>query len=82
MPHFEHDYLVWWIYQLPFILIVLLFQQALCLTPDKGFHSKEWFLQKGMHTPSALAHDTDEKNQALKLLFVTANVDLVLQLDL
>ena len=28
------------------------------------------------------AHNTDEKNQTLKLLFVTAVVDLVLQLDL
>ena len=33
-------------------------------------------------TPSPLAHNTDEKNQALKLLFVTAAVDLVVQLDL
>ena len=32
--------------------------------------------------PSPLAHYTDEKNQALKLLFDTAAVDLVLQLDL
>ena len=33
-------------------------------------------------TPSHLAHNTDEKNQALELLFVTAAIDLVLQLDL
>ena len=39
----------------------------------------KYFLKK---TPSPLAHNTDEKNQALKLLFVTAAVDLVLQLDL
>ena len=32
--------------------------------------------------PLPLAHNTDEKNQALKPLFVTAAVDLVLQLDL
>ena len=32
--------------------------------------------------PSPLAHNTDEKNQALKLLYVTTAVDLVLQLDL
>ena len=29
-----------------------------------------------------MAHNTDEKNQALKVLFVTAAVDLVVQLDL
>ena len=29
-----------------------------------------------------LAHNPDEKNQALKLLFVTAAVNLVVQLDL
>ena len=39
----------------------------------------KYFLKK---TPSPLAYNTDEKNQALKLLFVTAAVDLVLQLDL
>ena len=33
-------------------------------------------------TPSPLAHNADEKNQALKILFVTVAVDLVLQLDL
>ena len=38
----------------------------------------KYFLKK----PSPLAHNTDEKNQAPKLLFVTAAVDLVLQLDL
>ena len=32
--------------------------------------------------PPPLAPNTDEKNQALKLLFVTAAFDLVLQLDL
>ena len=32
--------------------------------------------------PSLLAHNTDEKNQALKVLFVTAAVDLVVQLGL
>ena len=32
--------------------------------------------------PSPLAHNTDEENQDLKLLFVTAAVDLVVQLDL
>ena len=32
-------------------------------------------------TPFPLAHNTHEKNQALKLLFVTATVDLVVQLD-
>ena len=32
--------------------------------------------------PLPLAHNTDEKNQVLELLFVTAAVDLVLQLDL
>ena len=32
-------------------------------------------------TPFPLAHNTDEKNQALKLLFVTTTVDLVVQLD-
>ena len=31
--------------------------------------------------PSPLAHDTDETNQAPKLLIVTASVDLALQLD-
>ena len=31
---------------------------------------------------SPLTHNTGEKNQALKLLFVNAAVDLVLQLDL
>ena len=31
-------------------------------------------------TPNNLAHNTDEKNQAFKL-FITATVDLVLQLD-
>ena len=31
---------------------------------------------------SLWAHITDEKNQALKVLFVTAAVDLVVQLDL
>ena len=30
-------------------LIVLLFQQALCLTPYNGFHQKEWLPLKGMH---------------------------------
>ena len=33
-------------------------------------------------TSSLLAHNTDEKDQALKLLFVNAAVDLVVQLDL
>ena len=33
-------------------------------------------------TPFPLAHNTGEKNQALKLLFVTAAVDLVVQLDI
>ena len=33
-------------------------------------------------TPSTLAHNTDEKNQALKVLFATAAVDLVVELDL
>ena len=33
-------------------------------------------------TLSPLAHNTDEKNQALELLFVTAALDLALQLDL
>ena len=32
--------------------------------------------------PHPLAHNTDKKNQALKLRFVTATVDLVVQLDL
>ena len=32
--------------------------------------------------PSPLVHNTDERNQALKVLFVTAAVDLVIQLDL
>ena len=32
--------------------------------------------------PSALAHNADEKNQDLKVLFATAAVDLVVQLDL
>ena len=32
--------------------------------------------------PSPLAHNTDEKNQDLKLLFATAAVELVVQLDL
>ena len=39
----------------------------------------KYFLKR---TPSPLAHYTDEKNQPLKLLFDTAAVDLVLQLDL
>ena len=38
------------------------------------------FLKKP--TPSPLAHNTDEKNQVLKLLFVPAAVDLVLQTPL
>ena len=33
-------------------------------------------------TRSPLAHNTDEKNQALKLLFATAAVDLVAQLNI
>ena len=33
-------------------------------------------------TPSSMAYNTDEKNQALKVLFVRAAVDLVVQLDL
>ena len=33
-------------------------------------------------TPSPLAYNTDENNKALKLLFVTATGDLVVQLDL
>ena len=33
-------------------------------------------------TPFPFAHNTDEKNQALKLLFATATVDLVVQFDL
>ena len=33
-------------------------------------------------TPSSMAYNTDEKNQALKVLFVRAAVDLVIQLDL
>ena len=38
------------------------------------------FLKKT--TPFPLAHNTDEKIQALKLLFVTTAIDLVLQLGL
>ena len=34
------------------------------------------------NNPSTLAHNTDGKNQAVKVLFVTATVDLVVQLDL
>ena len=33
-------------------------------------------------TPSPLARNTDEKNQALMVLFATAAVDIVVQLDL
>ena len=33
-------------------------------------------------TASTLVHNTDEKNQALMVLFATADVDLVVQLDL
>ena len=32
--------------------------------------------------PSPLAHNTDEKNQALKVLFVSTAVNLMLQIDL
>ena len=39
----------------------------------------KYFLKKA---PPPLAYNTDEKNQALKLLFATATVDLVLQFDL
>ena len=38
-----------------------------------------WFLK---NDPSLLAHNTEEKNQALKLLFVTAAAYLVVQLEL
>ena len=40
------------------------------------------FPKKQPHPSLPLAHNTDEKNQALKVLFVTAAVDLVVQLDL
>ena len=38
------------------------------------------FLKK--KKPCPLAHNTDEKNQALKVIFFTAAVNLVVQLDL